>query len=381
MKDRLESRMPDYRCADDLPDGAAADDGRDRVVQMVFDGDSFVGLSASGRVAVLDPDTQTTRVLWRGRFLALGEDGSTGVASGPSATGGVALEARELASDRSLGVRSFANGLASDGTPHVLAASGAAAVVRQLEAECETCEGAGVSPAMTVVHWDLATGKSVRASVDQACGAKGVFSRDGRHFMCVSGDGDHVTWSDLGSGVWPSILSPGADWRSPSRAGSKTAEPAAGMDLSVVEVTSARLASDGRTVYLTYRRSANPDEPDGRAPRRGWRLERWTPAPGEQPAKAQLVASSPEQLCAELLAVSPDARLFVFGGARHRVSVRQAPDFRDAPLGDATAASSAAFSSDGAWFVTGHADGHMELWDTKTLKSRLTAHPKWRGDD
>lgn len=372
--------MPDDRCVDALPDGAAESD-RDGVVQVVFDGDSFIGLSASERVAILDPDTQTTRVLWRGRFGRLAEDGSVGLAFGPSPTKGVALEVRALASDQSLGAQVFENGLARDPMPQTLAVSRAAVVVRQSEAECETCEGIAASPATTIVLWDLAAGKIARGSLDQACGAKSMFTRDGRYFMCVSGDGDHVAWSDLSGGAWPSSLFPGSDWRSSSRS-HEGAHPTAGeMDLSVVEVGSARLASDGRTVYLTYRRSANPDEPNGRAPRRGWRFERWTPVPGEQSAKVQVLASSPEQLCAELLAVSPDGRLFLFGGAHHRLSLRLAPGYADTPVGNATAAWSAAFSSDGAWFVTGHVDGHMELWDAKTLKSRLSVRPKWRGDD
>lgn len=372
--------MPDYRCVDTLPDGATAEGERDRVVQVAFNGDSFVGLGAAGRVAILDPDTQTTRVLWRGRFGAISEDGSVGLAFGPSPTQGVSLEVRALASDQDLGARAFENGLARDPMPQTLAVSRLAVVVRQSEAECETCEGVGAVPATTVVHWELATGKIAQGLVDQACGAKAMFSRDGRHFMCVSGDGDHVTWSDLPSGTWPSSLLPGADWRS-SRAQKGPDLAAGAMDLSVVEVGSARMASDGRTVYLTYRRSANPDEPNGRAPRRGWRLERWTPVPGEQSSKVQRLADSSEQLCAELLAVSPDGRGFIFGGARHRVSVRRAPDYVDLALGEAAAATSAAFSADGAWFVTGHADGHMELWDAKTLKSRLTVRPKWHGDE
>jgi hypothetical protein len=374
--------MPDYRCVDTLPDSATAEGQRDRVVQVVFNGDSFVGLSASGRVAVLDPDTQTTRVLWRGRFGALAEDGSVGVAFGPSPTQGVALEVRELASDQNLGARAFENGLARDEMRQTLAVARAGVVVRQSEAECETCEGVAAVPATTVVHWDLATGKIAQGQVDQACGAKAAFSKDGRYFTCVSGDGDHVTWGDLPSGTWPSSLFPGADWRSSRPRAQKGPELAAAeLDLSVVEVGSARMSSDGRAVYLTYRRSANPDEPTGRAPRRGWRLERWTPIPGEQSSKVQRLASASEQLCAELLAVSPDGRVFIFGGAQHRVSLRRAPDYADSPVGEATAASSAAFSSDGAWFVTGHADGHMELWDAKTLQSRLTVRPKWRGDE
>jgi WD40 repeat protein len=371
--------MPESSCADTLPAGATGEGERDRVVQVAFNGDSFVGLTASERVAILDPDTQTTRVLWRGRFGALSEDGSVGVSFGPSPTQGVSLEVRSLASDQSLGARAFENGLAKTPMPQTLAVSPAAVVVRQSEAECETCEGVA-APATTVVHWDLATGKLAPGLVDQACGAKAMFSRDGRRFMCVSGDGDHLTWSDLPSGAWPSSHLPGADWR-PSRSPKAPDLAAAGMDLSVVEIGSARMANDGRTVYVSYRRSANPDEPNGRAPRRGWRLERWTPSPGEPSSKVQRLADSSEQLCAELLAVSPDGRSFVFGGAHHRVSVRRAPDHADSPLGDATAATSAAFSLDGVWFVTGHADGHLELWDGKTLKSRLTVHPKWRGDE
>jgi WD40 repeat protein len=87
------------------------------------------------------------------------------------------------------------------------------------------------------------------------------------------------------------------------------------------------------------------------------------------------------QLCSDLLAVSPDGKLLVFGGARHRATVRRAPDYATAALGDASAALSAAFSSDGAWIVTGHADGHLELWEVKTLRSRLTIHPPWHPED
>lgn len=366
--------MADYRCADTLPDATTGAGAGDGVVRVVFNGDSFLALSASERVAILDPDTQTTRVLWRGRFGALADDGSVGLTFGPSPTGGVALEVRDLASDDSLAHTTFENGLAGEQTSRTLAVSRAAVVVRQSEAECETCGGAPSAPATTVVQWELASSQISRGSVDQGCGAKSMFSRDGRTFMCVSSDGDHVSWSDGASRAWPSSLAPGSNWRPPSR-------PASGLELSAVEIGSAVLSSDGRSVYLAYRRSPNPDEPGGRAPRRGWRLERWTPTPGEPQTKVQTLASSPEQLCTDLLAVSPDGRLFVFGGARHRASVRHAPDYADAPLGESTAALSAAFSWDGAWLVTGHADGHLELWDVKTLKSRLTTHPKWRGDE
>jgi len=375
-KDRLEKRMPDQGCADELPAGATdTAAAKERVVQVVFNGDVFLGLSVSLYVAVLDPDTQTTRRLWRGRFGALAEDGSVGLAFGPDATKGVALEVWDLASDQKLGAKPVDDGLADLRGPQALAVARRAVVFRQGEGECRDCQDLSAVPSSsTVVHWDLATDKLSPGIIDQACGAKSMLSTDGRYFLCVSGEGDHVSWNDLASGAWPSSLSPASDWR-PSARAKKDGE------LPVVEISSARLSRAGTEVYLAYRRSAYPDESGGRAPRRGWRLERWTPTSGDAPARVKVLASEPVQLCTDLLAVSPDGKLTLFGGANHRVTVRRAPDYAAVPLGESTKASSAAFSSDGAWFVTGHDDGHMELWDAKTLKSRLSVHPKWRSDD
>jgi hypothetical protein len=383
--------MPDDRCADDLPGGATEDPGKDRIVQVVFNGDVFLGLSASARVVVLDPDTQTTRMLWRGRFGALAEDGSVGLAFGPSPTKGIALEVWDLASDQKLGARSFDEGLVDLHGPQALAVSRRAVVVRQAEAECQSgnmdaskdgpgCQDLAASPGATIVHWALGTDTIARGLIDQACGAQSMFSRDGRTFLCVSSDGDHVSWNDLASGAWPSSLRPASDWRRP-RPTKHASQPvgAVDLDLPLVAINSARLSPDGTAVYLAYRRSAYPDEADGLAPRRGWRLERWTP--GDPSTRIKVLASEPTQLCTDLLAVSPDGKLVSFGGAHHRAAVRRAPDFAAAPLPGNTVALSAAFSSDGAWLVTGHADGHLELWDTKTLTSRLTVHPSWHPED
>lgn len=378
--------MLDYRCVDSLPDRPRRR-SENRIIQVAWNGKAFLGLSAGGRVAVWDIEARTTRLLDRRRLIALAGDGAVGLAIAPGAKEGINPEVRELASDKKLGAQSFENGLAGYQGPQTLAVSRRVAVLREGAPACDDCDPPPqVLPQTTVVHWQVETGESFHHLVDQSCGEQSELSPDGHYHLCVSGDRGHVTWTDM-LGVLPGQARfPETDEL--PRPSARQKDRSVDQDdfhrvpsLPGVSISSARLSPDGTAVYLAYRRSWHPpDEGQSPALRLGWRLERWRPARGpKQPQAIDLLASAPAQLCAKLLAASPDGHLLIFGGKGYRATSRRAPSYTPLLLGEGTETLAAAFSSDGAWLVTGHADGHLELWDGKTLTLRLTSHSDWPG--
>ena len=312
----------------------------------------------SGRLDAWRTSERAARPVGLGPPLALAEDGSVVVTSKREGRGTRlevwALDARTR----------VATGLFTDGIERVLGISRVAVALRvkyPAPAEPETAFIQVPERRSYGALWTLARDIApLQRSIDQ-CGAAFAVSADGARFACEDGGG--LVWVDTGANRRADVvLAP--DWATPDA----PARLPMTFQFLPHEVLSLRLGADGSDVYVTYY---------GTQDHAGWRLERWVPgaAPEGAPGSVTRLASA-DRDWARLLAVSLDGGLLVLGGGGEPLTVRRAPRYQLERLdAGAATATAAALSLDGRRLVTGHADGHLRLWDAPSGRLLATVRP------
>jgi hypothetical protein len=355
-----DAAFRDLRCPDALSAIKPSQPRPDFIQAVALAGQTAYALSQGGRLWIWD-GKEPARLFDPAHFVALARDGSVAVTRAPEGEEGARLEVRSLPSNQSLDHLLLKDG----GVPIAVSSIRAVLRVRLPRVRCDDdndddvlCGGtvAWQPPTSEIAHWDFSSGAAKRESLAECKQAS--FGADGRSFACLNNDEDVISWA------YPILLAP--EWAPPPDPHNEELPLHWQRQDQWLTINSLHLGGDN-AIYVTYRALNIYIADRGLAGHHGWRLERWTPDPAH-PGEGKLsrLAESPDSLCTEVLAVSGGGGLIVLGGSQHALTVRRAPRYAPEPMAIERAID-AVVSADGTRILTGHVDGHLRLWDARSL--------------
>lgn len=315
-------------------------DGPDAIVALGRAGEIVYALTRSRQLRAWNLRTRVLRTLDRGGAIGIARDGAIALRGTDTV-----IEAWEPSSGRLIATHRFEYGFGA-----VRGVSPAAAyVVAKLKPVSWPPEAAAQPPPdRQLVSWDLASGRVEVAGVG-GCDDFSL-SVDGTRTLC------DLAWSDRPSAVTapPPALAP--EW-APSDPGpepSNCVMCGPQIQETGLALLSAWLSDDGSAVYVTYTRTVGGRE---------WRLDRWIPDPaGQSQGHVEHLAVSHEPIADAVVAVTRDGRTVLTNPGRRPPLLRHAPGYEGVPL-LAPPVTTALFSQDERFVITGHGDGRLRLWE------------------
>jgi len=318
-------------------------DGPDGIVAIGRAGDVVYALTRSHQLRTWNLRTRELRTLARSGAIGIARDGAVALSASETM-----IEAWEPTSGRRIATHRFANGIR---TTHGVSPAAAYIVAKRPPIHWPSNAAAAPPPDAEFVSWDLASGTIEVLNV-YACDDLGL-SVDGARTLCDS------VWRDRPSGVVRPLPHPAPEWAPPEPEPEppRCVKCGAHVPETGYSMLSAWLSADGRTAYVTYRRTVGGEE---------WRLDRWIPdASGETDGRLEHLAVSHEPIADRVVAASHDGRIVLTNPGLRPPILRHAPGYEGVPL-LAPPVTAAAFSQDERRIVTGHGDGRLRLWDANS---------------
>jgi len=332
-------------CGCGRPVPVAADSGRspNEVISVALVGSHVVARTEAYRVRVWNLENNSISELDREHVVGIANDGSVAVSSDPLGNNGRVIEAWNPLSQGSLGSKRFEDGaqvLAVSATQVLIDADYPALTEGQLAQQM-------VPPRSHLIRWDLASGKLLELGHGDC--SHPLISRDGNRISCNLQVRDIKTSRQF----YAPAIAP--DWQSVQQLHCVNPK-CSPLPIPEYYINSSLFSHDETSIYFTY--SGRPEHSQSR-------LERWTIEASEKPLER--LASTEARVHWSILTVSHDNRKIVLGGLHQPLQLLRAPDYSPNALAVGSA-NAATFSDDDTRLLTGHEDGHMRLWISKSLE-------------